>query len=113
MTDDVSYDLGAREIFYTKEDHAGSIILKIEMLNLEPNYNDEAPGTIGYGARVTIESDLVSWTHDFYAPDKLQAIFRCMWLSDIYLQQVCRENEITIFSLMPGDIRQDLDVYRA
>lgn len=114
MSDTVSHILGTRDISYqTLDRSAGLISLSIELLNTEPNYDDKSPATIGYGARVTIRSNIVNWTHDFYAEDKLQAVFRCMWLSDIYLQQVCRENKIEIFSLKPGDIRQDFDVYRA
>ena len=114
MTDHVSYDLGVREISYeTADSLTGTIFLSIQLLNTEPNYDDESPATIGYGARVTIRSEIFNWTHDFYAQDKIQAVFRCMWLSDVYLQRVCQENEIKIFSLQPGDIRQDFDVYRA
>ena len=114
MTDHVSYDLGAREITYRMaNDLTGTIFLNIQILNAEPNYDDGSPATIGYGARVTIKSEIINWTHDFYAQDKLQAVFRCMWLSDIYLQQACLQNGIEIFSLQPGDIKQDFDVYRA
>ena len=61
---------------------------------------------------VGVTCDWFSWSKTFSAADDLQSIFRCMWLSDIYVQKICRDNGFQLFSLTPGDISDDLDTFK-
>ena len=61
---------------------------------------------------ITIECPLFQRQMNLIGEDELQLIMRCLWMSDLWLQRVCRENGIEIYKIRPGDIDVDLAVYR-
>lgn len=49
----------------------------------------------------------------FQGDDDLQAVFRALWISDIYVRKICADNDIEVYSVVPGDITSDFDTYKA
>ena len=48
----------------------------------------------------------------FEGEDDLQLIMRLLWLSDVWLRKMCKENDLRIYKWTVGDIEDELSVYK-
>lgn len=65
-----------------------------------------------FQGRITMSCALFEKTMNLTGNDDLHLIMLCLWFSDLWLQRVCRNNHIAIYRVRPGDIDEDLAVYR-
>ena len=105
-------NLGPRIISYKTDDGIGEILIHIELL--EPTIHDLGGGEsiTDFRGIIIMDCPLFNRKMQLVGEDELQLIMRCLWMSDIWLQRVCRENNILIYKIKPGDIDEDLAVYR-
>ena len=104
--------LGPRLLNYvTSNGRTGEISIQVSLEGSSPMYIGE--DCVNFvGGSVTIDSDLFSRKISVKGEDDLQLLMRLLWLSDIFIQKVCRDNNVQVYKHERGDISHDLEVYR-
>jgi len=105
--------LGPRTIFYADElGHSHPIIITVWLDGTETVDLGAGHAIIEHVGTYEIKSDLFNRTMRLTGQDELQVLYRCIWLSDLWLQTAAKNFGVKLYTIVEDQpVEKAFDVY--